>query len=184
MEKILNNGLFFKLLTRMDERIAQEAKVAGCKYCSSKLHCGDYSRKPRGVVGWDKRHSFDCSRCRRRKTPPSVRFLGRRVYAGVVVVLVGAMLHGTNARRTQVLVEQLGVDRRTLKRWLIWWREAFVESGFWKSVRSRFMPPLESARMPLSLVEAFGAERAKGMVNLLSFIMPISTDSCEMAVVM
>jgi hypothetical protein len=36
----------------------------------------------------DRRLSLCCSQCRRRTTPPSVRFLGRRVYLAAVVVLV------------------------------------------------------------------------------------------------
>ena len=55
--------------------------------------------------------------CRRRHTPPSVRFLGRRVYVGLVVVLVSAMRHGLTAPRVQRLREQLGIDRQTLERW-------------------------------------------------------------------
>lgn len=162
MHKVLNSGHFIKYLERFDGKIAQAAKAEMCRYCGGKLHCGDYARKPRGVVGWDKRHSFNCARCRRRKTPPSVRFLGRRVYAGVVVALVSALMHGLNAGRAQVLVEKLGIDRRTLKRWLAWWRAVFVTSGFWKGARASFMPQVEATRMPLSLLEAFGAERRAG----------------------
>ncbi len=184
MEKILKRGNFFKLLEMYDFKIAQAAKAGMCPYCGGKLNCGNYPRKSRGIMGWDKRHSFDCSRCRRRTTPPSVRFLGRRVYAGVVVVLIGAMMHGASAGRAQILAEKLKIDRRTVQRWLIWWREVFMESGFWKGARSRFMPPVDAARMPLGLVEAFGAERCGGMVNLLRFLAPITTNSCEMAVVM
>lgn len=184
MHKVLNSGHFIKYLERFDGKIAQAAKAEMCRYCGGKLHCGDYARKPRGVVGWDKRHSFNCARCRRRKTPPSVRFLGRRVYAGVVVALVSALMHGLNAGRAQVLVEKLGIDRRTLKRWLAWWRAVFVTSGFWKGARASFMPQVEATRMPLSLLEAFGAERRRGMFKLLLFIAPITTGSCEMAVVM
>ena len=46
--------------------------------------------------------------CRRRHTPPSVRFLGRRVYAGLVVVLVSAMHHGLKPERVQMLARGPG----------------------------------------------------------------------------
>ena len=59
-------------------------------------------------------------RCRRRHTPPSGRFLGRRVYAGVVVVLVSAMIHGLKPQRVCGLREALGIDARTLERWRQW----------------------------------------------------------------
>ena len=47
----------------------------------------------------------------------SVRFLGRKVYVGIVVVLVSAMDHGLKPERVQVLRESLGIDRRTLQHW-------------------------------------------------------------------
>src|ERR1700726_3419348 len=57
---------------------------------------GHINRKPRGGPQWDRRYSFCCAEedCRRRLTPESVRFLGRRVYAGLVVVLMATMIHG------------------------------------------------------------------------------------------
>jgi hypothetical protein len=80
-----------------------------------------------------------CARegCRRRHTPASVRFMGRRVYAGLVVVLESAMLHGLNPERVQRLREVLGIDRRTLERWRQWWLVLFVESSFWREARAR-----------------------------------------------
>ncbi len=177
MEKILKDGLLFKLLERGDADLAEQAREGGCGHCGEeKLHRGDYRREPRGGPGWDKRYSFNCSRegCRKRKTPPSLRFLGRKVYAGVVVVLVSAMMHGLKPKRVERLRQELGIDERTLKRWRRWWLCNFVQSGFWKEARAQFMPGLDEESMPLSLVEAFGARRRNGMVKLLKFLSPIS----------
>jgi hypothetical protein len=44
-----------------------------------------------------------------------VRFLGRRVYLGAVVVLVTAMQAGITPARAQHLHDLLGVSRRTLQ---------------------------------------------------------------------
>jgi hypothetical protein len=73
----------------------------------SKLHRSDYDRKPRGGPQWEVRFSFCCAQegSRRRHIPPSVRFMGRRVYAGLVVVLVSAMIHGLKPERVQCLRE-------------------------------------------------------------------------------
>lgn len=38
--------------------------------------------------------SLCCARCRKRRTPPSVRFLGRRVYLAAVVVLACVLRQG------------------------------------------------------------------------------------------
>jgi DNA-directed RNA polymerase subunit RPC12/RpoP len=184
MEKILKNGLLFKLLDQVDLELAQAAQIGRCQYCGSKLHRGDYPRKPRGGPDWTTRYSFDCSQCRRRNTPPSVRFLGRRVYIGVVVVLVTAMTHGVNPRRVEVLRRELKIDERTLKRWREWWLTTFVEGPFWKAARARFMPQLQASLLPLSLVDTFDAGGCAGMVKLLQFLMPITVISWKAGQVM
>jgi len=178
MEKLLKDGRLFKLLERADWDIAQEAHEGVCKYCGAKLDWGDFARKPRGGGRWKKRHSFNCRQCRKRNTPPSVRFLGRKVYVGVVVVLVSAMMHGVKPERVERLRQELGIDERTLKRWRKWWLETFVESWFWKGARGRFMPGPDEKTMPLSLVEAFGANRA-GLVKLMEFLSPITVPGKE-----
>ena len=177
MEKLLKDGLLCKLLEKADDDLAEEARQGGCEHCAEeKLHRGDYRRQPLGGPGWDRRRSFNCAKegCRKRKTPPSVRFLGRKVYAGVVVVLVSAMMHGLKPKRVERLRQELGIDERTLERWRGWWLENFVQSGFWKGAKAQFMPRLDEDIAPLSLVEEFGAKRRDGMVKLLKFLSPIT----------
>lgn len=98
------------------------------------MHRASFPRKPRGPAalpaGYDRRHSFCCAvdGCRKRVTPLSVRFLGRRVFTGAVVVLVSALRHGLTPPRVRRLREALGVSRRTLERWCVWWCETFAAS--------------------------------------------------------
>jgi len=44
--------------------------------------------------------SFCCALdgCRSRATPPSLRFLGRKVYLAAIVVLIAILRHGATAR--------------------------------------------------------------------------------------
>jgi hypothetical protein len=56
---------------------------------------------------------------RKRLTPPSRRYLGRRVYLATVVTLISAMLHGTTPARLARLSDVPGINRPTLVRWLI-----------------------------------------------------------------
>lgn len=167
----------YQLLEKVDGDLTEETRQQGCARCGGKLHRSDYDRKPRGGPQWELRFSLCCARegCRRRHTPPSVRFMGRRVYAGLVVVLVSAMLHGLNPERVQRLREVLGIDRRTLQRWRQWWLVLFVESSFWREARARFMPPLCPKTMPLSLCVNFGVERRDRLLELLKFLAPITT---------
>jgi hypothetical protein len=142
-----------QLLEKVDADLAQEACQQGCLHCHGKLHRADFDRKPRGGPQWDRRLSFCCAQedCRRRRTPESVRFLGRRVYAGLVVVLVTVMIHGLKPARVRRIRETLQIDWRTLKRWRQWWLDNFVRSSFWKAARARFMPLVCEQRLPLSL---------------------------------
>jgi len=171
-------------LEKVDTDLGEAERVKGCPYCpEGKLHRADYKRKPRGVPSWPdepKRISFCCNQpgCRRRHTPPSVRFLGRRVYGGVVAVLFPAMVHGLKPKRVEQIRDALGlkVDRLTLERWRQWWRDIFVESSFWKEARARFMPPLCPDTLPLSLCLSFAvAERRDRLLELLKFLSPMTT---------
>lgn len=191
MRNILKTKKLYDWLEESDKKLAEKVRAGGCRHCTGVLHRGDYARKPRGgpeevMERWDKRASFCCARegCRKRHTPPSVRFLGRKVYVGVVVVLVAAMMHGSNARRVAVLSEALGIDTRTLKRWRQSFLEVFVQTPFWKANRSRFMPLLDESMMPYCLVGSFNAEGREGLIKLMEFLSPITTASGERGVVM
>jgi hypothetical protein len=186
MEKMLQDRRVYELLEKVDRDLALRAQTEGCEHCGGIVHRGDYTRKPRGGPSWDKRHSFCCSRegCRKRKTPPSVRFLGRKVYIGVVVVLVSAMMHGLSRGRVRRLCQSLGIDRRTLQHWREWWVGTFAQGWFWRGVRGRFRRPILAKRLPVGLVEAFGAHQPNGVVNLLKFLCPITTSSCKEVVAM
>lgn len=180
----------WQLLDKVDSEFAEKVREGGCLHCSGKLHRAKYPRKPRGGLKGDEevyRDSFCCEEdeCRKRHTPHSVRFLGRKVYSGIVVVLVSAMRHGLKPERLRVLRESLGIDRRTLERWRQWWLEEFVQSSFWKAARARFMPPLCQKTLPWSLVQAFdlGLERRDRLLDLLKFLSPITTTSVPLNLV-
>jgi len=176
----------FQLLEKVDIDVLEEARSKGCLLCDGPLHRSDYERKPRGGPQWDIRFSLCCAKegCRKRHTPPSVRFMGRRVYAGLVVVLVSAMIHGLTPERVNALREALGLDRRTLERWRQWWLGRFVESAFWREARARFLPPLCFKTLPLSLCLSFAVERRDRLLDLLKFLAPITTPNVWKELVM
>lgn len=151
--------------------------------CGGRLDGGAYPRKPR-VPPWielpeqyDSRFSYSCAvrTCRKRHTPASTRFLGRRIYLGVIVVLATAMQQGPTPWGMQRLRAELGVSRQTLERWRVWWREAFVESAFWKAAKAAFSPPADEASAPRSLLERFGGDELDQLAGLLRFLSPLST---------
>ena len=91
------SGLFFLTSTKTSPRLLRKQGCPCGGRCTAQLSsaaarwCPISSPKDYGY-----RLSFCCDRdgCRKRATPPSVRFLGRKVYLGAVVVLVAAMRQG------------------------------------------------------------------------------------------
>lgn len=182
---LLQDARLHRLLFIIDQEFADQAHAEGCP-CGGRLHRANYDRKPRGGLSElgaenSKRLSFCCAQegCRSRKTPPSVRFLGRRVYLGAVVLLVSAMEGGITDQRVAKLRKLLGVSRRTLWRWRSWWRQIFPRSRFWKRHRGRFMPPLNDSNLPASLLERFrGNDERSRLIQVLSFLAPLTTQTC------
>jgi hypothetical protein len=170
---------FYSLLLRIDEDEAAGTRAGGCIVCGGALHSACYARKPRGGPGdlgeaYRVRRSFCCAICDKRHKPVSVLFLDRRVYLAAVVVLASALRSGLSDRRTDQLNGWIGVPKRTLERWRAWWLHDFVESPFWVNARARFMPPLEAATLPASLVERFGApDLASQLLAALRFLAPL-----------
>jgi len=76
-------------------------------------------------------------------TPPSVRFLGRKVYLGAVVILISAMRQGPTPRRVRELSTLFGVDRATIARWQAFWRDHVPQTPVWKLARVRLVPVVE-----------------------------------------
>jgi hypothetical protein len=169
------------LLPRIDDDIAAKAQAAGCSHCGGRLDVANYPRSPRGddELGEDYawRRSFCCAveGCRRRCTPPSVRFLGRKVYLGAVVVLATALQYGPSKRSVTKLSALLGISRRTLVRWRRWWSTMFAASRFWTSLRGRFVPAVDEATMPASLWSRVLAPDEPTVVTLLRLLAPAST---------
>jgi hypothetical protein len=182
----LADQLLPQLMVKVDADVSDKVRHGGCLHCSGKLHSARYRRKPRGRPEQDRerkeeifRDSFCCDQdgCRKRHTPPSIRFLGRKVYWGFIVVLVSAMRHGLKPPRLKILCATLDVDPRTVERWREWWLQALAQSAFWKAARARFSPPLDPKTLPQVLCEVFGVERRDRLLKLLQFLSPITTGS-------
>jgi len=172
---------FYGFLLRIDQDLAAETQAGGCRRCGSALHKNRYQRKPRGgrLIGLGKGPHFhlslSCSRCEKRHSPASVRFLGRRVYLAAIVVLASALRSGLTDRRANHLTEWLGVPRTTMERWRAWWLQDFVESSFWKVTRAQFMPVIAITALPSSLLERFrGRDLLSQLVALLRFLSPLN----------
>lgn len=178
--RLLEDARLFDLKKRFDEDLAAKTRAGRCPECGGRLDVADYPRKPRGGPdGHDLRLSFCCATegCRKRATPPSVRFLGRKVYVAAMVVLATTMQQGVTPARLSRLRDLLGVSRRTLRRWRLWWAEIFSRSPFWQVGRGRFARRVDETELPLSILEAMGwkSDQREALLRLLRFIAPVST---------
>lgn len=172
---------FWTFLSSIDQDLANSTRQEGCP-CGGRLHSAKYPRKPRGddnLPGeYGHRLSFCCAQdgCRKRATPPSVRFLGRKVYLHAVVILVAAMRQGPSPRRVRELSQLFGADRRTIARWQVFWQEQFPQTQFWKAARGRLAPGVALGALPLSLLDAFLGrdDSSDKWGRLLRFLSPIT----------
>lgn len=174
---------FFEKLTEIDAAIVARAAAEACRFCGGPLHRGDYARKPRGGLmaaaaeAFCRRFSLCCGRegCRRRATPPSVRFLGRRVYVGAAIIIASvvalAMATAGASRRAT------GIAPRTTRRWLRWWRGPFVETPVFVDLSARLIPAVARSRLPTSMLERLDDEPAARVQRLLAWLAPLTTAS-------
>lgn len=172
---------FFATLEALDQAIAQRVAANRCPVCGGPLHAGNFPRKPRGALiapegeAFVVRFSLCCGRegCRKRATPPSLRFLGRRVYLGVVVIVASLVAQALGAVGAKAAT---GVPRRTTCRWLSWWRGPFLATEVLVAIRARLVG-VDVGELPRSIVERLPGtleEQARTMLHLLA---PITTGS-------
>lgn len=170
---LLNNPRFFTLLAQIDRDLAATIQAQGCR-CGGVLHRANFPRKPRGCPPAARpqctvRLSFCCADCRRRRTAPSVRFMGRRLYLTLAMVLASSRSPG-QARHGLLPT----VSRHTLVRWRRWWAEQFCGTALWRTEQARFMPPLARDELPASLLQRFCGGPVRQALRLLLFLRPLS----------
>ena len=95
-------------------------------------------------------------------------FWGRRVYLGVVMLVVSALRQGRaegySARRLHDLV---GVSRPTLIRWLRYFRELFPQTRSWRAICARLLPPVAPGALA-ELIQRFVQARGDPQAGLIA----------------
>ena len=172
-------------LFRCDRDLAEEARKGDCPRCQGRLHQANYLRKPRGVSdellpeAAAVRLSLCCGvvGCRKRLMPASLRFLGRKIYLGLAVVVAGVLGERGSDLGTGEICGLIGVSRRTLHRWRRWWRGTFAESRFWQAARGRFRTPISAADLPHGLLDRFAGDARARLIAMLRFLSSITSVS-------
>jgi len=181
LQRFFSDPKFFLFLLSIDEDLAEKARLACCLLCKGRLHWANYPRKPRGgPCDLDDQHkcrfSLCCYKCRKRLTPSSMRFLGRKVYLGAIVVLISAMLGGVSPRRRRRLREHCGADERTLVRWRTWWAEVFPQTSVGKDLTARVaLCGLPDALIPRRLLRGMKKmPLAQALSGVLQLLLPLT----------
>jgi hypothetical protein len=180
----LNGMSLQQLLLQLDKKTADDVRSKGCTHplCAEEgdgkrvLHADHYQRKPRGIVvcaeckdEFCTRFSWCCAGCRHRTTPPSLRFLNRKVYQGVVVVVATVLRSGLTPARMRTLQELVGVSRQTVLRWRALWKK-LARSKLWRARCGRLPKPVKVEMLPLSwLDQAIGSAEHR-VRKLLQFV--------------
>lgn len=186
---VLRSASFLRSLLDFDLKTTALVRAGHCCHCGGPLNKADFFRKPRGVPQelekeFSKRLSLCCGAegCRKRTTPPSVRFLDRRVYIGVTFVLLSMLCHGvTDKRQARLRREFHGefpADERTLARWREWWQHVLPASPFWRVARSQLRNPVPRTDLPAGLVQSFTGDPAEKLASTLKFLSLLSPSSC------
>lgn len=175
---------FFARLLAIDAETAARTRAVGCGACGGPLCVAHFERKPRGglvaAAGeeavFTQRFSYCCARegCRKRATPVSVRFLGRKVHLEGAIVIACA-LASVLRDQARAIRAATGIAVRTVRRWQSWWRTVFVASATWVEVRGR-APTLEAASLPGGLVALMdGASAEEKLVRAMQLLSPLTS---------
>jgi len=179
--KFLRDASLHEALLAFDVELAHSCRQSGCRFCGNRLHVSNYPRKPRGVPPpfldhYAERLSFTCADCKRRCTPPSVRFFGRARFVAGIPILIAALLRGPSERRCRQLRRCFGVHLSvsTWARWRRWWRERFKATRFWMQARGHFAEPEKLGRLPAGLLGAFPGRLGSRLPATLRFLSPLT----------
>jgi len=126
--------------------------------CGGVLHCAPYPHKPRGLpretrAKYAFRYSFYCADCHRWLAIFCALF-GQRVYVAAIVVAVSATRASAGTAAAMRRLDTLGVPHSTVAQWR---QTEFLASQFWMLGYAAFVPPVNTAQCPASLLERFAA---------------------------
>ena len=176
----LTSAIFYNSLLAFDRIIARQVRQLKCSFCNGKLHQSHYLRKPRGVPkgthnDYFIRFSYCCGSdgCRRRITPPSMRFLSRKGYTSVIIFLVFLFKSKTDELKVEKLNLLLGttLSVETVRRWRNFWTKEVPQSDTWR--RSAFSHTMAQT-LPVSLLTQFKQAANTSLEMSLKWILPLT----------
>ncbi|MBU2756872.1 hypothetical protein HFU97_05440 [Acidithiobacillus sp. BN09-2] len=91
------------------------------------------------------------------------------------MLLISVLQPGkTNKAQHDRLRSLLGISKRTLARWRLWWREALVRTPLWRAEGAIILPSIPRQDLPGGLIERFGGDCTQQLLCALVFLSPLS----------
>ena len=177
---LLTDATFYNSLFALDQIIAEQIKGSRCPFCQSPLHHAHFLRKPKGIpkgvhCDYSTRFSFCCGKegCRKRLTPPSMRFLSRKVYSSVIIFLIFLLKSKTDESKVEELNGLLGTSLsvETVRRWRQFWINEVPHTQTWK--RAALNQTL-SQNLPGSLLVQFQKNFRQQLEMGLKWLLPLT----------
>lgn len=177
---LLTDARFHNSLFDLDRLIAEQVRQAQCPLCHGHLNQSHFPRKPRGVPegthpDYHIRFSLCCATegCRKRFTPPSMRFLSRKVYSCVVIFLIFLLKPSSDESRIEKLNTLLGTQLsvETLRRWRHFWTKEVPQTQTWKRLA---LSHTLSQSLPVSLLTQFQKTLNPSLKMGLKLILPLT----------
>jgi hypothetical protein len=177
---LLTDARFHNSLFDLDRLIAEQVRQSKCLFCHGNLNQSNFPRKPRGVpegtiADYHIRFSLCCATegCRKRFTPPSMRFLSRKVYSSVVIFLIFLLKPTSDESRIEKLNTLLGtrLSVETLRRWRHYWNNKVPKTRTFK--RAAFSHTM-SQSLPVSLLALFEKTAKQSLEMGLRWVLPLT----------
>lgn len=184
LSELLKNKRLFYQLYNIDKETAQRYRQWPCPHCGDPLYFANYYRKPRGEPEgipeeYFIKFSLCCGTqgCRQRLSPPSTRFLGRKVYwSPVILSIITDCQNHFKGKTLADLTRHTGISRHTLKRWLGFFRNTFPASPTWRKIRGYVSAYVGNDTLPSSLVNYYLTIKSKAEEALVSCLTFLSGD--------
>ena len=118
------------------------------------------------------RQGLCCGHCRRRVLPASTLFMGRRCTYRCAILIFLTLRHNREKPAIE-LSNILDIDIRTLRRWLVYFRDEFRFSDAWQRLRGFVSSKVQDDHLPGSLLTYFidqARDIRDGILNCIKFL--------------
>jgi hypothetical protein len=109
--------------------------------------------------------------------PPSCRFMGRKVYWYIVILIILSNWQNKETTNIFKLSKLFDVSRNTIPRWIAFFQDIFPSSHQWKRIRGKVAAFIKNNELPSNLVNHFSNLKSCAKDALISCLKFLSQGS-------